>query len=42
MENISYDGGRDGLKEKGGDWIKGTGGGAMRENGVRDLRELRH
>ena len=21
MENISYDGGRDGLKERGGDWI---------------------
>ena len=37
MEKISYDGGRDGLKERRGVWIKGTGGGAMRENEVRDL-----
>ena len=37
MENISYDGGRDGLKERRGEWIEGTGGAATRENEVRDL-----
>ena len=37
MENTSYNRGRDGLEERRGDWIKGTGGGAMREDEVRDL-----
>ena len=37
MEKKTYDGGRDGLKKRRGDWIKETGGGAMRENEVRDL-----
>ena len=38
MEKKSYDGGRGGLKERGGDRIKGTGGGAIGVNEVRDLR----